>query len=135
MLIAGYNCRPTVRLDGEPMMASRAVWILAHMDPGEAHVLHTCHRGEEGCINIRHLYLGDNDLNVADMVEAGRNVQGEDCWAAVLTEDQVREIRRRYVPGRNRYRRGNLPELIAEFSVSGQTIKDIVHRRTWKHVQ
>ena len=64
--------RPVAKLNGTLMLASRAVWILKHGHPGEQHVLHRCHRGEAGCINIRHLYLGDNDQKVRDMVTAGR---------------------------------------------------------------
>lgn len=93
ILRAGQG-RPCTRVNGKGMLASRAVWIIAHGDPGERHVLHTCHRGEEGCVNIRHLYLGDNDQNIRDMVAADRSTRGERSANAKLTAPDVLEIRR-----------------------------------------
>lgn len=51
--------RPGAVLNGTFMCASRAVWILAHGDPGEDQVVVDCGRGEDGCINIKHMGLGD----------------------------------------------------------------------------
>lgn len=60
---------------GEKTPTARVVWTLAHGDPGELHVLHTCNggSGENGCINIRHLYLGTDQDNANDRVKAGRS--------------------------------------------------------------
>lgn len=71
----GVNERPLVSLDGRTTTASRAVWAIAHGDPGEALVLHRCNggSGSNGCINIRHLYLGDHAQNVQDKIAAGRH--------------------------------------------------------------
>ncbi|MFF3654854.1 hypothetical protein [Streptomyces olivochromogenes] len=120
--------RPAVRLDGETVNASRAVWILVHGDPGEAFVLHTCHRGEEGCVNLQHLKLGDQEENTADMVAAERQARGEGNAAHKLTEEQVREIRRRYV-FRDPANGGRA--LAREFNVSETTIGAIVSRSRW----
>ncbi|MEC3995000.1 helix-turn-helix domain-containing protein [Actinacidiphila sp. DG2A-62] len=119
------STRPVAKLDGTLMLASRAVWILANGDPGEAHVLHTCHRGEEGCINLRHLYLGDNGRNIADMVTAGRSTRGERSGMHKLKEPEVQEIRRLL--------RDQVPrEVIARrFGVSGSTVYQISAGKTW----
>lgn len=46
-----------------------------------------------------------------------------------LIEAQVREIRRRYIPGMR------MQEIADEYGVSLATIYHIVHRNTWKHLQ
>lgn len=92
-------------------------------------VLHTCHRGDEGCINIRHLYLGDHARNTLDMVEAERSARGEDNGNAELTEADIREIRRLY-----RTRLVSQRGLAGQFRVSQGTIHQIVSYKTWKHI-
>lgn len=129
--------RPRVTLDGKQMNASRAVWIIAKGDPGQAEVRHTCNGGSgaTGCINIRHLRLGDHAANMRDMADAGHSLlnrtdtRGEDNGRAVLTEGDVREIRREAAQGTTR------AVLAERFGVSPATIKDVVARRRWRHVE
>ncbi|MEV5930923.1 hypothetical protein ACPCSG_23535 [Streptomyces cellulosae] len=106
------------------MTASRAVWVLAHGDPGDRYVLHTCHRGEDGCINLLHLYLGDQAQNVVDTVSAGRHALGERNGQAKLTADQARRVRELA---------GTMTQdaLAARFNVSRQAISHVLHGRTW----
>lgn len=112
------------------MGATRAVWWEATgKDPGEGNVLHTCHHGEEGCITIRHLYLGDHRRNMLDMTEAQRQARGEGNGNAELTEDGVREIRRLYGA-----RVVSQRALARQFGVSQGAIHQIVSGKTWKHV-
>lgn len=105
IILTGYASRPRVRnygrlaTEAKAVHASRAVWIIAHGDPGERHVLHTCHRGEEGCINIRHLTLGDSDQNVQDMVGADRHSRGTRRWSAKLEDADVAKMRTEYAAG------------------------------------
>lgn len=131
------NTRPVVRLDGEATSAARQVWTLAHGDPGELDVLHTCNGGSgaHGCINIRHLYLGDATQNARDMVDAERQARGETHGSHVLTEEDVREIRRRHVPGTGPYNRGNSADLAAEYGVDVTAIRKAVRGRTWSHLK
>lgn len=125
------HSRPSLIYRGEPMGAARAVWIEATgEDPGEELVLHTCHRGDDGCINFRHLYLGDHDQNMQDMVDAGRAASGEANGNAELTEDQVRVIRKEYATGLVSQR-----ALARRFGVSQGTISQIVNRKTWTHIE
>lgn len=125
ILVTNSDNRPVARLDDTLMLASRAVWILANGDPGSAHVLHTCHRGEEGCINVRHLKLGDNDQNITDMVQAGRSTRGERSGTHKLKEDQVRDIRRLLADG------VSCAALARPYEVSRVTINDIKLGKTW----
>jgi len=124
----GYKNRPNVRFQGKMMEASRAVWWIANGDPGDAAILHTCHRGKEGCISIRHLYAGDNIRNVRDRVEAACSSQGERHWAAKISTADVAEIRRRYRPG-TRWNPGNAIALGNEFGVSTEQITRIARRK------
>lgn len=58
--------RPSLMYRGKPMGAARAVWWEANgSDPGDKHLRFTCGRGDDGCINIRHLEL---DVPDADAV-------------------------------------------------------------------
>lgn len=117
--------RPIAKLDGTLMLASRAVWILSDGDPGEAHVLHTCHRGEAGCINRRHLYLGNNDQNVRDMVEAGHSTRGERSGRHKLKAVEVQEIRKLIANG--------MPygAIAGRYNVSSSTIYQINAGKVW----
>jgi hypothetical protein len=128
--------RPMVKLDGRMMTAARAVWNLAHGDPGQAHVLHRCNDGDgsHGCVNIRHLYVGDNAQNARDRVEAERQARGEGHGGHILVEDDVQQIRRRHVPGRGPYDRGNTLDLAAEYAVAPTTIRNAVSGRSWAHL-
>lgn len=111
------------------MNASRFVWIIRHGDPGEAHVLHTCNGGSgaNGCVNIRHLRLGDNSRNVLDRGDAGVQV-GEDHHNSRLKVDQVRRIRERSQAGATQQ------SLADEYGVSRGTISDVVRRKTWRRL-
>ena len=57
------------------------------------------------------------------------SVQGSLSGRAKLTEDIVRECRRRYAA-----RDGDTVSLAKEFGVSQRAMWVAVHRRSWKHV-
>lgn len=105
ILTLNSGSRPVVKLNGVNMNASRAVWIVANGDPGELHVLHSCSwgSGAAGCVNIRHLYLGNHGQNMIDMRRAGRagmlGAKGAAHPATRLTWLQVSEIRRDHRKG------------------------------------
>lgn len=125
ILPAPSGGRPMINHNGTQMATSRAVWIIAKGDPGEKHVLHTCHRGQEGCANIRHLYLGDHERNMLDRDEAGRNVRGEDVGTSKLTAQQVQEIRKLHAAGTS------FRAVAARYGVSRSAIEGITTGRTW----
>lgn len=145
--LSGYTNRPSVGnagrfdTDAKGMNASRAVWWIAKGDPGDKFVCHTCNGGSgaSGCINIRHLYLGDEVENKRDMVTSGHTLrgvthnQGEGNGNAILTEEAVRDIRSAYARGR-KGRPGNAAALAEKYGVTIDTIRDVAARRAWKHV-
>jgi len=74
--------------------------------------------------------------NMADKFRHGTRQIGERSPGHKLSNNDVAEIRRRYVPrikGQHN-RTGNLRELAREFGVMRSTIHCIVRRRTWSHV-
>ena len=69
--------------------------------------------------NIQHCI--DNNLQYV--------LKGEEIGNSKLTEKQVKEIRKKFIP--RVYSRSKLAK---EFNVSEATIKDIIYLRTWKHL-
>ncbi|MER6978886.1 hypothetical protein [Streptomyces carpinensis] len=129
IVLEGFAERPTVMYEGVHMMAARAVWIIRHGDPGDHDVLHRCNNGSgaHGCINISHLKLGDHTENMRD-----RNVT--ESFHSILTGEQAREIRERWVPGVDLLFRGNTRQLAEEYGVSVQTIREVGRGASWKHL-
>lgn len=82
--------------------------------------------GNDYLTNLRWAYPVDNSR---DMIRHNTRCRGEDVYGAVLTEDQVKAIRRRIAGGeRNR-------PIAESFEVSISTIHLIRHNRIWKHVE
>ena len=86
-------------------------------------ILHSC--DVKLCVNPLHLWVGTHDQNMSDMTSKRRQVYGIDKWCAVLTEEQVKEIRTRYRHGLGR-------RLATEFGISQQHLSDIVTGKKWK---
>ena len=95
----------------------------------DEHTRHSCHRRR--CINPDHLSPGSAWDNTQDKVKAGRakGPTGERHASAKLTEDDVREIRRRYAAG------GITQTALGdEFGVLNSTISRIINRQKWAHI-
>lgn len=87
----GYGQR---RFQGRNMGAHRAAWIEAYGPiPAGMFVCHLCDR--KICIELSHLYLGTHADNTRDAVERWRVPRGKRNGMSKLTDEQVREIRRR----------------------------------------
>lgn len=69
--------------------------------------------------------------NISHTRKSGRSVdvRGEKCGTHILSEDQVKEIRRKYVPYKIGY-----AKLSKEYGVAHTTIRAIISRQTWKHL-
>ena len=90
------------------------------------------------CCNPLHIYDGTHSDNQRDSLVMGtsnflrplRKMHGSANKNAKLTEDVVREIRRRYAQG------GVSQQALAdEYGVSQSKISDAIHRKTWAHVE
>ena len=119
-----------LRLDGRLKRAHRLAYEL-HIGPipKGAVLRHSC--DNPACIEVAHLQPGTQLQNVADMFSRGRanKATGAKHPKAKLTEEQVAEIRRRYVP--RSYGRGPA-SLAKEFGVSKQAIQAILKGKTWR---
>lgn len=116
---------------GVGVPASRFMFALIHGET-EANkhevVRHTC--DNPPCVNPRHLVGGTHLDNQRDMAARGRikPAKGRLHWNAKITEDDVREIRRRAALGEKQR------ALAEEFGLTFQQVWHIVRRRSWDHV-
>lgn len=125
--LKGYG---QLRVRRRPVLAHRLSWEIANGRPAPdgLHVLHSC--DNPPCCNPAHLRLGTDAENIADMDRRGRRApsRGERNSHARLTADQVREIRALSAAG-------HAPDDVAgRFGVTGQTIRSIRGRHSWRHV-
>lgn len=86
-------------------------------------VAHSCGNGHLGCVAPRHLRWATYRENRQDMIDHERSLKGRKNPSAILTENDVRAIRR--MRGRNNREIGDM------FGVHPNTIGSILHRRTW----
>jgi hypothetical protein len=128
----GYG---TLSVDGNPRTTHRLAWELTTGPiPDGMHVLHHC--DNRRCCNPSHLFLGTNLDNIQDMVKKGRQSKGasknakkgEENVTAVLTAEQVLDIRRRV--GNGEHQR----DIAKEYGVSQGHVSNLVRRVTWKHI-
>jgi hypothetical protein len=139
----GYG---TITHHGHPHRAHRLSWILHNGPiPHGLFVCHNCPGGDQKrCVNPAHLFLGTTTDNMRDAVRKGQLAYGERNGAAqhpdricrgsshgraVLTEQQVREIRVHYDR-----RDGTTVSLGREYGVSQVLCSMIVRGKIWTHV-
>ncbi len=114
-----------LRVDNKVIYAHRLSWTFRYGEiPDGLFVCHTC--DVPACVNPLHLFLGTHADNVRDLVVKGLKMRGENSPSAILTEENVRRIRKREVPS---------IQLAREFGVSHYTISLALHRKTWAHVK
>ena len=117
------------RLAGKTELAHRFSWkLFKGKIPKNLHVLHKC--DNPPCVNPNHLFLGTNTDNMLDRNNKGRQSKGSDQGQAKLTEDQVRDIRKKYIRGKY-----GAIKLSREYKVSDVTINGIVTRKSWTHIK
>jgi HNH endonuclease len=120
---------------GDLIGAHCASWIL-HFGPIPEGMFVCHHCDNPPCIRPDHLFLGTSKDNTQDMMSKGRHGfelpaprPGESNPMARLTEAQVQQIRRIYVP-----REMSQSALGRRFGVSQTLIGLIVRRKIWTHV-
>lgn len=122
--------------------AHRVAWELANDSiPDGICVCHKC--DNPSCVNPSHLFLGTQAENLADMKAKKRGTLGDKSTAlrmpeklprgaenvsTRLTPDQVRAIREQRTQGASQN------EIARRFGISQSTVRQIVNRKTWKHL-
>ena len=124
-----------MRFQGTRWLSHRVSWVLFNGDIPEDNcryrtfcVLHRC--DNPCCVNPEHLFLGDQKVNSIDSVDKGRwgkrGLVGEKHGKALVTEDQVREIR----VSCNTYQ-----QISERYGISKSAVSHIKKRRSWAHVE
>lgn len=125
---------------GGALFAHRVSWMLCNGAIPEG--MFICHRCDNPpCVNPAHLFLGTQADNLRDMREKGRS-RGRQNGGPIrhsqghsrhrgnkLTEVQVREIRHLWGEGGITQQ-----ELANRFGVDASNIRQILTRKTWRHV-
>lgn len=106
-----------------------AYFLTTGIDPGELFCCHTCDNPK--CCNPSHIFLGTQKDNMRDMATKGRNVmpRGSAHAKSKVTEDQVREIRRRHATGER------CTDLAREFGMSKTALMYIYQRKSYPDVE
>ncbi|TWS25575.1 hypothetical protein FK530_22920 [Tsukamurella conjunctivitidis] len=127
--------RPTgygqMRRLGKNLKAHRVSWEIHNGPiPDGFVVMHTC--DNPPCVNPKHLRIGSQFDNLADMRAKARGVTthhvGEMNPASKLTTPEVKDLRRRHEGGES------IRALARSFSVDRKTVSDITRRNIWKSV-
>jgi hypothetical protein len=122
-------------VNGRATYAHRFAWERAHGPAGALCVLHRC--DNPPCCNPAHLFLGTRGDNVRDAASKGRLwaqarpqdlARGEAHHQAKLTAGEVIEIRARAAYGESQR------ALAREFRVDRAAIRNVIQRKTWRHV-
>ena len=116
--------------------AHRISWIIHNCDiPEGLLICHTC--DNPSCCNPKHLFLGTAKDNTQDMIKKGRYYTGNHKGLNTgikngntkLTEEQVLEIRQKYIPWE--YTQKMLAD---EYGVGITIISYIINNKSWKHI-
>ena len=91
-------------------------------------IRHTC--DVRSCVNPNHLLVGTQQDNINDMIERNRHryAKGESCHNAILTKDDVIEIRIFREFGFTQQELGKM------YGVVRETIKNVLLKKTWSHI-
>jgi hypothetical protein len=86
-------------------------------------IMHTC--DNPSCCNPKHLVVGTHAANVADRVAKRRSARGARNGRSLLTEEQVREIKKDD---------RRLVDVARDYGVSPSTISLIRRGKNWAHI-
>src|SRR5882672_1711584 len=112
--------------EGRSIGAHRVVWFLTY---GKWPKHNSCHHCDNPpCVNPSHLFDGTPGDNVADAAMKQRTALGVRNVAAILTDEQVLEIRYLYGQGKLQ------AELAAIYGICHEHISVIVRGDAWRHL-
>ena len=126
----GYGC---FSRNGGTSSARRFTAEKKFGDLADNLVRHVC--DNRLCVNPSHLLLGTPADNSADMKERNRQAKGEKAPSAVLSDEQARQILKRYADEKAKGKLyGALERIATEFGVSKQSVYRITSRQSYKHL-
>lgn len=116
------------KLPAKEELAHRAMWLITFgtLTP-DMWILHRC--DNPPCVNPKHLFPGNQEINRLDMMLKGRHTKGVDQAKSKLVNADVIEIRRLYATGKFIQ-----SELASQFKVCQRTINKVVNHTGWFHV-
>jgi hypothetical protein len=113
-----------VKIDGQSRKSHRiAVVAMGVSIASEDVIMHTC--DNPSCCNPKHLVVGTHAANVADRVAKRRSARGARNGRSLLTEEQVREIKKDD---------RRLVDVAKDYGVSPSTISLIRRGKNWAHI-
>lgn len=129
---SGYGSFDGV-VDRKSTPAHRAAWLL-FIDSTLSDALHVCHKCDNRkCVRPTHLFTGTAAENMQDASRKGKllgpGLKGSQLTMAKLTEDAVTTLLYQFNLGTY-----TISELALRYKVTRTTIRNIIKRKTWKHV-
>lgn len=116
-----------IKINGRSIIAHRFSWEVHFGNiPDGLFVCHECDNPK--CVNPNHLFLGDHQTNMDDMVAKNRQARGESVGSHKLTTNQVKEIKQL----RNKLTQVEIGKL---FNVGHSIVSAIHNNKTWKHIK
>jgi len=125
----GSLSRAKTTKDGKllPERAHRFSWIIHNGEiPSGKWILHKC--DNPSCVNPEHLFIGDRQNNIKDMMNKNRQYRpiGSKNSQATIERESAIKIRTLYVAGEYPY-----PRLMRMFGLSKSQISRIVRGQSW----
>ena len=116
------------RFDGIQTMAHRVAYRLTTGENIDGKVaMHKC--DNPACCNPKHLVMGTHADNQKDKFIKNRQAKGEVNGCSLLTEEQVKEAREKYIPKVVTYKM-----LAKEYGVCKDTMQKAIRKIYWRHI-
>jgi hypothetical protein len=117
-----------LNIHGKRVLAHRISWELHYgpIPPG----MFVCHHCDNrACCRPSHLFLGTDVDNIRDMVAKDRHPRGERCGRSKTTDRDVQAMRADAALG------VSVHTLAARYALEVSTVRYILNRTTWKHLE
>lgn len=111
-------------------IASRLMCELVHGPAGpDQQAAHSCGRGNDGCVNPKHLRWASPAENSEDKKHHGTHLLGERCPSAKLSDSAAAEILALRGSGRKQ------AEIAGAFGIHQSTVSDIWRGKRWSWME
>lgn len=117
-----------IRIEGKTVRSPRVAFFLRNGRMPN-HALHKC--DNPICCNPDHIYDGDHQQNMRDMVERKRvkTVRGQDHYATTLTDQKVMKMKEKYKEGNI-----SIPKIAVIFECSPNAAQRALSGTSFKHL-